>query len=147
MYVPSPLRGWNSCLFTGEQRASVSQIPVRASLVLVLALSGCAVHYYDATTGTEHLWGFGHMRARISSMSEGIRAQATEVQMFGVSVDAGKEDYGLAAGYNRQGRLAICTNVAVRLEWYTRDLFRVRAGTNFPPDFTTHDQRKLKELK
>jgi hypothetical protein len=26
--------------------------------------SGCAVHYYSASTGTEHLWGFGHLKMR-----------------------------------------------------------------------------------
>ena len=38
----------------------------RRSVFLVflsaLILPGCAVHYFDAQTGTEHLWGFGHLK-------------------------------------------------------------------------------------
>jgi len=102
-----------------------------------LLFTGCAFHYYDPETATEHLWGFGHLRARVSPANEGVCVEATEVRTLGLGLDAGRQQYGLSLGYDRQGRLIVSSNAMVRLEWYTRDLFGVRAGTNFPPDFAS----------
>ena len=98
----------------------------------ITATSGCAFHYYDQKTNTEHLWGFGHMKTRISPMEEGVCIQASEVQTVGLALNAGQENYGLSAGFNHQGRMIVSSNTAARVEWYHGDFFHARAGTNFP---------------
>ena len=40
--------------------------PARAGAAAICGLTilltpGCALHYFDSKTGTEHVWGFGHM--------------------------------------------------------------------------------------
>ncbi|MFT4589665.1 MAG: hypothetical protein ACI8QF_003782, partial [Limisphaerales bacterium] len=44
---------------------------VLAAVSLAFA-SGCAVHYYDKETGTEHLWGFGHLRMKAEPSEDGV---------------------------------------------------------------------------
>ena len=44
-------------------------------VVLTAWLSaGCAVHYFDEATGTEHNWGFGHLKIKVAPPDEGLRA-------------------------------------------------------------------------
>ena len=71
-------------------------------------------------------------------MQEGVRVQASEVKTVGLAVDAGRENYGLSLGLEKQQRLRVATNAVVRLEWLTSDLFGVRAGTNFSPNHASN---------
>ncbi len=46
-----------------------------AKIVILMAIfsylsTGCAVHYYDQATGTEHLWGFGHLKMAVHPSNE-----------------------------------------------------------------------------
>jgi hypothetical protein len=40
---------------------------IAGAFLVPFVCSGCAVHYYSASTGTEHLWGFGHLKTRAVS--------------------------------------------------------------------------------
>lgn len=98
-------------------------------------LSGCAVHYYDPATGTEHLWGLGHMRMKAAPVAQGLESVVAGTSSAGVSLGAGREDYYLTAGWDYRRRIVIGTNAAFALDWPNADFFNVRVGTN-PPYLT-----------
>lgn len=106
-----------------------------------LFLSGCAVHYYDAETGTENLWGFGHFRMK-GPPKNGAQPVVTGSHMLGLNLRAGRDDYGVGIGFDSQSRITMPTSGTLLMEWPTnagplprelRDLFTVRIGTNLPP--------------
>lgn len=117
---------------------------VALSVVAVpLLLSGCAIKHYDASTGTEHLWGFGHFRMKASPQSP-ERPVVVGTHMIGLNVRAGRDDYGIGLGFDSHSRVAMPTNGTLLMEWPTnvsllpremRDLFTVRIGTNLPPSW------------
>lgn len=121
------------------------------SLVLLMALSGCAVHYYSKATGTEHLWGFGHLKMRSIPESgeqprstNSVAAFVTGTSILGLSLGAGEEFAGIAAGWDSRSRIVIKQrNSSFCLLWPTnstplpfgiRNVFSVRIGTNLPPE-------------
>lgn len=109
---------------------------VLATLILVavpLVFTGCAVHYYDKHTGTEHLWGFGHMKMRVAEPDEGVRAVVKGTSQLGFAVGLGQEDPSLSVGWSNSRRLSVLNeNTSVRFEWPTSGFYNVRVGTNAP---------------
>jgi len=105
----------------------------RIALLVIMTVSlqvGCAVHYYDKTTETEHLYGFGHMSMRLSTPAEGVRAAVTGTEIVGVGIGAGQRGFYLAGGWNRHARLEVIDETtSVRLEWPSGDLCTVKVGT------------------
>jgi len=71
-------------------------------IALTCASAGCTLHYYDAATGVEHIWGFGHMALREVKSSDGDRlvGVAYGTDLFGVAV--GRLKSGLFAGFGWQ---------------------------------------------
>lgn len=61
---------------------------VLISILFVILSQGCACHYYDSKTGTEHIWGFGHMMMKATAQSEGVK-----------SIVRGNELIGFGAGW------------------------------------------------
>ena len=109
--------------------------------------SGCAFHHYDAETGTEHLWGFGHFRMKAPPQT-GARPVVVGAQMLGLNVRTGRDDYGLGVGWDSHSRVTMPANGTLLMEWPTnasplpremRDLFTVRIGTNLPPSWEHPD--------
>ena len=126
------------CGTPDERRGLVSDRRTNSNLLcaaltacLLIPLSACVVHHYDKETGVDRLFGFGYIKTRVSGVNEGLQLQARQVRVIGLGIDSGEEAYGVAVGYNEQTRVNIFTNMAIRLEWSYRDLFGVRAGTNF----------------
>jgi hypothetical protein len=104
-------------------------------LVLIFPLNGCAIHYYDSETGTEHLWGIGHMRMKIGEPKERVRAVFAGTDTLGMAAGSAAYDRYIAVGWQRFTRLQVVDeDTAVRLEWPTTDLFSVRVGSDVPPD-------------
>lgn len=96
-------------------------------------LPGCAIHYYDPKTQTEHLWGFGHMAMKVSAPQEGVRAVVRGVDTLGLGVGSLPGHGYFAAGWQSVRRLEIVDeHTAVRLEWPAADFFNVRVGSEFP---------------
>ena len=105
---------------------------------------GCAVQYFDARTGTEHLWGFGHLKMRSVPLNDEKVAIVKGTQMLGFNIGAGQENFYLGIGWDYRSRLSILeTNTAITFIWPTNtlwlpgDLFRVRLGTNWPYQSTS----------
>lgn len=117
------------------------------TILAALALSGCAIHYYDPESGTEHLYGFGHMRMRVSEPVEGVRATVKSTEVLGASIGVSKDDRHIVAGWNRRTRLdAIDENTSVRFEWPTSDLFDVRVGSD-PPFLKKPTEDRVSKMK
>src|SRR5438445_11907973 len=79
--------------------------------------TGCAVHYYDKQSGTEHLWGFGHLKMKAAPPNEGVQAVVKGVETLGFSVGADEEDCHVGVGWDFRRRIVLSSNTAVRLEW------------------------------
>lgn len=102
---------------------------------------GCGVHYYDARTGTEHLWGLGHLRMRVQPPADGIQAVVKGVQTTGAKIGVGTDEYGLMVGYDNRRMVYVSpTNAAFNLEWPNASFFNLRVGTN--PPFLSKDSHQ-----
>lgn len=102
-----------------------------------LLASGCAVHYYDKDSGTEHLWGFGHMRMKAEPSSDTVRTIVNGTQLFGLHIGAGQEEYYLGAGWDNRRKITVADNASVSLEWPNSSFFNVRVGSE-PPFLTNY---------
>jgi len=103
-----------------------------AACLTVLCV-GCAIHHFDQKTGTEHIWGFGHMKMKVAQPREEARAVVGQTETVGLAVGSIQESGFAVIGWQRLTRLmAIDANAAVRLEWPNSDLFNVRVGTQPP---------------
>ena len=110
---------------------------------VTVACSGCAVHYYDRTSGTEHLWGFGHMKMKVCPPEEGVAAVLKGTTVAGVAVGTDEDGFGVTAGWENRRRLYMNpTNASIRFEWPDGDLFNVRIGS-LPPFYTNSDTTQL----
>jgi hypothetical protein len=103
---------------------------------LLTSAMGCAIHYYDAKNGAEHLWGFGHIKMKVIPANEGVQAVVKGTETLGFNLAAGTEDYHVGLGWDYRRRILISSNAAIRLEWPDADFFNVRVGNN--PPFTTN---------
>lgn len=103
-----------------------------ALATLLASTAGCAVHYYDKSTATEHLWGFGHFKMKAAPPNEGVLAFVNGVETLGFDLGLGQEDRHISVGWDLSRRITISSNAAVRLEWPNGDFFRVRVGTAPP---------------
>jgi hypothetical protein len=114
-------------------------------------LTGCSVTYYDKSTGTSHLWGFGHLRMKAApavGIPTGQNADSisyiTGTKTMGLTFGAGSEFSGLAAGWNSQSRIIVGNGASFYVVWPTntiwlpqdlKDLFTVNVGNGLPPKF------------
>ena len=120
----------------------------RVFLIVVLMLcgwatAGCAIHYFDPTTGTEHLWGFGHMKMKVAAPNEGLQALVRETQTLGLAVGSLEAQSYLSLGIQRKRRLEVIDeNTAIRFEWPNSDFFSVRVGSEFPTIFSPRQADK-----
>ena len=96
--------------------------------------------YYDASTGTEHLWGFGHFRMKGYPQSP-AQPVVMGTHMLGLNLRAGPDDYGIGVGFDSHSRISMPTDGVLLLEWPTnvsplpigvRDFFSCKIGTNLP---------------
>ena len=103
-----------------------------ASLAMTALATGCSVHYYESNSGTEHLWGFGHLKMKAAPPSEGVQAVVKGTETLGFDLGAGEDDYRIALGWQYRRQIVVSSNSAVRLEWPNGDFFNVRVGTRLP---------------
>lgn len=107
-------------------------LAVRVALLTAL-VPGCAIHYFDQKTGTEHLWGIGHMKVKVSQPSEGLQAVVRGVDVIGVGGGRVADEGYLALGWQSQQRMDILNeDTSIRLEWCGSDFANVRVGSEFP---------------
>jgi len=112
------------------------KFPLQLILCLwLIGATGCAMHYYDKSSGTEHLWGFVHIRMKAEPSTNAVRAVVKGTQLLGLNIGAGREDYYLSAGWDNRRKITVMDNSSVSLEWPNNSFFNVRVGT-LPPFLT-----------
>ena len=108
------------------------------ALVLLLAswfVTGCALHYYDTETGTEHIWGIGHMKMKATKPDEGLQAVIHGTDIVGVSLGKADKHGYFTVGWNRLQYIDVLKeSTSIRLEWPDNSFFNVRVGSEFPLD-------------
>lgn len=106
---------------------------VRLGLLIVLLGAGCAIHYFDPTTGTEHVWGVGHLKMKVGPPAEGLQAVVRGSDVVGLSVGRADQQTYFTLGWHRTQRLDVLQeSTAVRLAWPDGDFVNVRVGSRFP---------------
>lgn len=103
---------------------------------LLVTTSGCAVHYYDAKTGTAHLWGIGHMKMRVVPAVDDSRVQAVAVgiQTIGLRLDANQHTSGINLGYDNSSFVyVVASDTSLRLDEVKNDPFTLQLGVQPPP--------------
>jgi hypothetical protein len=101
--------------------------------MFIQILSGCALHYYDKKTGTEHVWGVGHVALRVIDDNEGLQGVLRETEFVGLALSSCQQELFIGAGYNKQQRLHIMdADAKIRLEWPTADMLNIQIGSEFP---------------
>jgi hypothetical protein len=110
-----------------------SELWLMSFVMASLAMQGCAVHYFDSKTGTEHIWGFGHMEMKATMPHDGLKAVVRGHEIIGAGVGWVDGRPGLILGWEHQQRLDILeSNTVICLEQPTNGLLNTRVGTNFP---------------
>ena len=142
------LNGSTVCLYSGRITLQAKMIYTRhpvgyqkvkfwmyvliICVLFMLAASGCAIHHYDESTATEHIWGFGHMKIKVPSCNEGLQAIVRGTDVFGLSLGIGGQQNYLTAGWHRTQRMdVVAESTAIRYEWPDGDFAKVRIGSKF----------------
>ena len=121
---------------------------------MIVFASGCAVHYYDKETGTEHLWGFGHLRMKAEPSNDAVvRSVVTGTETLGFSVSAGEENRGIGLGYDNRKKMNVLDDASVALEfptnslpWRRMNLFDARVGAAPPWITNLNEQHSIEKI-
>lgn len=104
-------------------------------VLMFLTASGCAIHYFDAESGTEHIWGVGHMAMKPAAPSEGLKAVGRRTDVVGISAGRLQEGTHLEIGWGVRQRIEIVDeNTQLCLAWPRGSLYNARIGSAFPPE-------------
>ncbi len=76
-------------------------------LILGESVSGCAIHYFDAGTGTEHVWGIGHIALQANSAGSDRLAFGYRVDTVGFALGSLRDEKYLGFGWNSHQHLEI----------------------------------------
>jgi len=97
--------------------------------------SGCAVYYRDRESGTEHIWGFGHLAMKVTPPLEGKKALIQKMTLTGVAVGIDNGSMGVSVGYDdREHILIYDENTTITIQRPpSNDFFYFKIGT-YPPD-------------
>ncbi len=116
--------------------------------LLSFPLPGCAIHYFDPETGTEHLWGIGHMRMKSIAPTEDVRAVVHGTETLGVAFGHLRQEGYLHLGAQRRQVLEVLdADTSVRFEWPDSDFFNVRVGSELPGEFVQDAKEKTESAE
>ena len=117
------------------------------SLCAIALFYGCSLHYYDAQTQTEHMWGIGHMKMRLGEPNEGLQAVVHGTDVFGVSLGKADKHRYFTIGWQRLEFIDVVQeNTAIRLEWPANDYLSVRVGSYFPGTDLVHSGPEFRNV-
>jgi hypothetical protein len=96
---------------------------------ICLTASGCGIHYFDSRTGTEHVWGFGHLCLRAQPATNSVQAVVKGYSIVGLKAGGSEDDYGVCVGYDSRRFIYVSpSNAAFALEWPNASFLNVRVG-------------------
>ncbi len=100
---------------------------------LLTALPGCAFHYFDPETGTEHLWGIGHLKMKVAPPREDVRGVVRGTETVGLAFGTTPHGGFASVGWQEFTTLEVVNrDTELRLEWPSNDLFELMVGSRFP---------------
>lgn len=113
------------------------------TIFLVCLIQGCAIHYFNPKTGTEHIYGIGHMKLKVTTANEGLKAVYRETNILGMGIGIIDGQKNFTIGWDQRRRLDVIEeNIAVRLEWPDSRFFNIRVGKYWPHEY---DEQYKKE--
>jgi hypothetical protein len=113
----------------------VCSIPYFVFMLLSLTASGCAIHYFDAESGTEHIWGVGHIAMKPAAPRAGLKAVGQRTDVVGISVGRLQEGMHFEVGWVGHQRIEIVDeNTQLCLAWPHGSFYTARIGSAFPPE-------------
>ncbi|MEK6674420.1 MAG: hypothetical protein AABZ47_02055 [Planctomycetota bacterium] len=113
-----------------------------AALAHWFVAGGCSIHYFDPETGTEHLWGIGHMKVKVTPANEHVQSVVRGVDLIGFGGGSDGSNKYVVLGWQRRQRIDILDDDAsIRLEWCGNDFANVRVGSTLveTPALTDQD--------
>jgi hypothetical protein len=100
-----------------------------------LGSSGCAIEYFDARNGIEHVWGIGHVAMKVGLSNEGLKAVGHRTDSLGLSIGKAQEGYHLGLGWSSYQRIDVVDqNTQLCLAWPAGSFYNARVGSEFPPE-------------
>lgn len=131
-----PIAHTESVMVVRSVGGGAARLAVPSIMLAILAAwlsAGCAIHYFDAATGTEHIWGIGHLKMKAAAPEEGVRAVVRGTDVVGISFGRADQQLYVTVGWHRIQRLdVLAEDTALRLEWPGSDFSGVRVGSAFP---------------
>jgi hypothetical protein len=84
---------------------------------LSIFLTNCALYYRDIESGTDHLWGFGHLATKISEPNDKKQAVIRQVTLAGFGLDVEDESFEISAGWHQSERIHLYEeNAAISIQ-------------------------------
>jgi hypothetical protein len=103
-------------------------------ILWLMTLSGCAVYWHDHKTGTDHLWGFGHMTMKASDPKAKAKAIIRGFTLLGVAMGHTTEGTFFSVGFDGKRRIEILDeNTAIELHWPQNEFSLIQMGTPRTP--------------
>lgn len=90
-----------------QMRKMKSIYKVIFSFLFQLPIHGCAIYYYDASTGAEHIWGVGHLATKITPPADGKQAILRQATLTGFSVGIEEDSFAVSLGRESRERMTI----------------------------------------
>jgi hypothetical protein len=112
--------------------------PLSALALLSTLLLGCSIHYFDAKTGTEHLWGVGHLKMTVHTSQDNSTTKAllVGVQTVGLRLDLAPNTRGISLGYDDTRTATIFdSDSPLKLSTNSGEPFTLQLGV--PPPWTS----------
>jgi hypothetical protein len=101
---------------------------------LVIVISGCTIHYFDAANGIEHAWGLAHIAMRVEVPTKGLQAVGWRTDTVGLLMGTKQDGLDFAFGLNSYQEIQIAgENTQLCLAWPKGSFYNVRIGDEFPP--------------
>lgn len=98
-----------------------TQVQVISLGLILVGLTGCAIHYSDTRSGVEHIWGLGQLRMvhgptqdmAHPPFTNNLTALTTGVGIPGFCLETGRDHFGFSFGYLNRQRLAVVNKDAI----------------------------------
>lgn len=77
------------------------------SISLLLSVSSCGIYYRDEVSGSEHIWGIGHLATKVTAPEGDKQGVIRKATMVGIALTMEEGAVGISAGWDQRERIAI----------------------------------------
>ena len=93
---------------------------------------GCAIHYYDANTSTQHVFGLSHIAMKVPA-DQG-QTVYSQTRSYGVSGGSSRGGGHFSVGFFEETMLDLAEDSSYCFEWPDSTLFNIKVGSE-PPNW------------